>query len=239
MPAIAVVAPYSDTKGNSVSLTGKAKSNKADITFGGTKASVVFGDGVDVSSCKIMLGGNASLEIGGGSRICGTIHIGLNSRVRIGSGTYVTGNLSLRAVEATEIIIGDDCLFGSNVAIRTADGHPIYDAFTRRRVNDAKSIKIAQHVWVADDVLILKGTTLDNACIVGAKSVVTKSFPANTAIAGNPAKAIRTGVTWEHSPGIISEEYYLVVEPAVERPSLSNSVKEAISSSIRSILRRR
>lgn len=42
--------------------------------------------------------------------------------------------------------------------------------------------------------IILPGVTLGNHVFVAAGSVVTKSFPSNCMIGGNPAKIIRTGI---------------------------------------------
>jgi len=39
--------------------------------------------------------------------------------------------------------------------------------------------------------IILKGTVLEDNCVVGAGSVVCGKFPRNSVIAGNPAKIIR------------------------------------------------
>jgi len=40
--------------------------------------------------------------------------------------------------------------------------------------------------------IILRGVTIGDNAVVAAGSVVTKSVPANTVVAGNPAKIIKT-----------------------------------------------
>ncbi len=45
---------------------------------------------------------------------------------------------------------------------------------------------------IGTSVTILAGVTIGENAIVGAGSVVTKNVPANTIVAGNPAKIIRT-----------------------------------------------
>nr|WP_234896091.1 hypothetical protein [Sinorhizobium meliloti] len=114
----------------------------------------------------------------------------------------------MRAVESTSIIIGSDCLFGSDIIIRTTDGHPVYDAATRERINFSKSITIGQHVWIADRAVVLKGVNIGNASAIGVGSIVTKSVDANCIAVGNPARVVKTGTTWERSPGIRTEEHY-------------------------------
>lgn len=202
------LAPYSDEKGNVVRVGRSPRLAGGSLTFKETGASVVLGDNVNLAQCHIVLGRNSVLEIGDNCKISGTISIGFNSRIKIGSNFYVTSNVTMRAVETTEIIIGDDCLLGTDVAIRTTDGHPIYDMVSRERLNASKSLIIGNHVWVADDVLILKGAGIGDASVVGAKSVLTKSIPNNCIAAGNPARIVKTGTTWEHSPKHHTEQYY-------------------------------
>lgn len=47
-------------------------------------------------------------------------------------------------------------------------------------------------VMICGRVSIMPGVTLGDNVIVGANAVVTHSFPANSVIAGCPAKVIRT-----------------------------------------------
>ena len=50
---------------------------------------------------------------------------------------------------------------------------------------------IGNDVWVGDNAVILQGVFIPNGVIVGANSIVTKSPPAFSIIAGNPAVPIK------------------------------------------------
>lgn len=49
---------------------------------------------------------------------------------------------------------------------------------------------IKNNVYIGNNTLIMPGVTIGNNVIVGAGSIVTKSVPDNTVVAGNPAKII-------------------------------------------------
>tara|TARA_B100002049_G_scaffold223807_1_gene194654 strand:+ start:11006 stop:11623 length:618 start_codon:yes stop_codon:yes gene_type:complete len=86
-----------------------------------------------------------------------------------------------------EIYIGDYTQISANVGIITAN-HNIYDS----RKHDIKSVHIGKYCWIGMNVMILPGVTLGDNTIVGAGSVVTKSFEdGNCIIAGNPAKIVK------------------------------------------------
>lgn len=52
-------------------------------------------------------------------------------------------------------------------------------------------ILIESKVWIGFDVTILKGVTIGEGAVVGAKSVVTKSVEPWTVVAGNPAVVVK------------------------------------------------
>jgi len=125
-----------------------------------------------------------------------------DSELSIGSRTFIGGGTKL--VSAKSITIGDDVLISWGVSIVDHNSHAI--EFSKRKddvtnwgngIKDWTYVKmepvvIGNKCWIGFDVIILKGVQLGEGCIVGAGSVVTKSFPAWSIIGGNPAKLIRT-----------------------------------------------
>lgn len=53
-----------------------------------------------------------------------------------------------------------------------------------------EKVIIKNNVYIGNNTLIMPGVTIGNNVIVGAGSIVTKSVPDNTVVAGNPAKII-------------------------------------------------
>jgi galactoside O-acetyltransferase len=52
-------------------------------------------------------------------------------------------------------------------------------------------IFIRDRVWIGFDAVILKGVTIGEGAIVGARSVVTSDVEPYTVVAGNPARLVR------------------------------------------------
>jgi acetyltransferase-like isoleucine patch superfamily enzyme len=64
---------------------------------------------------------------------------------------------------------------------------PEWDA----EANEGKPIAIETNVWIATAATILGGVTVGENSVVGAGAVVTKDVPANSFVAGVPARIIR------------------------------------------------
>jgi acetyltransferase-like isoleucine patch superfamily enzyme len=75
--------------------------------------------------------------------------------------------------------------------------HPVFDTITSLRVNPAADIRIGDRVWLGSGALILKGVTIGNGSIIGARAVLTKDVPMCCAAAGNPARVLRHHVSWD------------------------------------------
>ena len=89
---------------------------------------------------------------------------------------------------SADIWLGKGTYIASNVGIITAN----HDVLNLDNHVPGKDVVIGKNCWVGMNCVILPGVTLGDRTIVGAGSVVTKSFPeGNCVLAGNPAKVIR------------------------------------------------
>ncbi|MDN3494151.1 sugar O-acetyltransferase [Winogradskyella bathintestinalis] len=109
--------------------------------------------------------------------------------ITIGKNVYI--NYGCCILDGTKVIIGDNCMFGPNVQIYTAT-HPLEYKARNSGKEFSKPITIGHNVWIGGNATICPGITLGNNVVVGAGSVVTKGFPDDVLIAGNPAKIIKT-----------------------------------------------
>ena len=88
-----------------------------------------------------------------------------------------------------KITIGKGTYIAPNVGIITAN-HNVNDL---EKHCEAKDVIIGKQCWIGMNSVILPGVTLGDKTIVGAGSVVTKSFPnGSCVVAGNPAKVIKS-----------------------------------------------
>lgn len=86
------------------------------------------------------------------------------------------------------IEIGDDCLIGQQVVIATLN----HDLNPERRGDMLpKRVKIGNNVWVGAHATILPGVMVGDNAVIAAGAVVAKDVPANTVVAGVPAKVIK------------------------------------------------
>lgn len=80
-------------------------------------------------------------------------------------------------------------MIGPNVGFYTA-GHSIQPK-DRNKSGYGIPITVGNDVWIGGSCVILPGVTIGDHSVVAAGSVVTKDVPANTIVAGNPAKILK------------------------------------------------
>lgn len=141
--------------------------------------------------------------------------ISIGSRTRIGRDAIV--NPMTRAEsgmpEDGRVAIGDDVYIGLHSQIHACRGVRIGDGTVLSDyvyVNDAShgldphaglimaqpiacrgEIVIGRHVFLGLRSIVFSGVELGDHCVVGANSVVTRSFPAGSMIAGSPARLVK------------------------------------------------
>lgn len=107
----------------------------------------------------------------------------------IGDNTYIGPRANLGA--AAPLRIGRKCQIGAGVSF-VAENHgfgagvSIFDQDVTR-----KGIVIEDDCWIGNGAMILDGVHLGRGCVVGAGSVVTRSFESESIIVGNPGRLLR------------------------------------------------
>jgi len=188
---------------------------QSSVTFGGTGSRVVFGqnvtlehstisvlsansiielgDNISLIRCQLVAHPNGSITVTRDSVLRGAIGANPSTHIKIGS-VRCAWPVSIRSVGA-DITIGDDCLF-SDVTICSSDFHYLFDE-KNTVLNPPKPVFIGNHVWLARQVMVLKGSVIEDNAVLGARSMVTgTTIPTGCLAVGQPAKVVRENITW-------------------------------------------
>lgn len=114
-----------------------------------------------------------------------------HSSIRIGNFVYIGRHVYLTAVQ--EISIGDGCVLSEHVYI-TDLSHgldPNCGPIMSQDLETKGPVRIGANCFLGYRSVVMPGVTLGEWCVVGANSVVTRSFPSYSMIAGAPAQLIK------------------------------------------------
>lgn len=103
-------------------------------------------------------------------------------------GRHVFINSGCHFQDQGGITIQDGALIGHNVVLATLN-HDVNP--NKRSTLHPAPIVIGRNVWIGSNATIVPGVTIGDGAIVAAGAVVAKDVPANTIVAGVPAKVIR------------------------------------------------
>ena len=127
-------------------------------------------------------------------------HIGQNSIIEppfycvygqnIYIGDHVYLNVLCTILDCNEVHIGHHVMIGPAVQIYCA-AHLLQAEARIQGWEVAKPIVIEDNVWLGGGAILLPGVRIGRNAVVGAGAVVSRSVPANTVVAGNPARVIR------------------------------------------------
>jgi maltose O-acetyltransferase len=130
-----------------------------------------------------MLGG-----IGQDSIIQPPFHCSYGRNIYIGEHVFL--NVMCAILDCNEVHIGQHVMIGPTVQIYTA-AHDLKAELRIQGWEVAKPVVIEDNVWLGGGAIILPGVRVGRNAVVGAGAVVTRDVPADTIVAGNPARVIR------------------------------------------------
>lgn len=107
--------------------------------------------------------------------------------IRLGKNVFI--NHACSFLDLCTITIEDNVQIGPKVNLIT-ENHPL-DPSDRTTVL-LKPIVVKRNAWIGAGATILPGVTIGENSIVAAGAVVSRDVPANTVVAGVPAKVVKT-----------------------------------------------
>jgi len=149
----------------------------SEINVYGMNNRIMIGESCDVHDANITLRGNNLL-----------FYIGKNSR--IGGGRFIVMG------QSNKIVIGTNCMLSDQLELWNTDSHPICD-MDMNVINPSAPIIIKNSVWIGAHVTVLKGITIGEGAIIGMNAVVTRDVQSQSVCVGNPARVVRSNVTWK------------------------------------------
>lgn len=157
------------------------------------KGTAIIEDGVKIDALS-----KGGIEIGKGFSIgrnsiieCTGVIRELGEKLIIGENVGIAANafISMRG----PVYIGDDTIFGPNVAIH-AENHNFDNSKKPIRLQGAsrKGVVIGKDCWIGSGVKILDGVTIGDGCVIAAGAVVNKDIPSYSIAGGIPANVIKS-----------------------------------------------
>ncbi len=105
-----------------------------------------------------------------------TTGISISPEAKIGKGLMI--------MHFGGIVINEDAEIGENCTLT-------HGVTIGNKTSGGKSPKIGNNVYVCVDAKILGDITIGDTCVIGAGSVLLQSVPANSVVAGVPAKVVK------------------------------------------------
>ena len=182
-------------KNNCVSIKTKKRTNFVVRLYGNNNTIEIGNNCRLINSLILISGDNNHLILDDVAKLDGPIVIRLegNSSLKIGTNSGSRG-VKFYIKDGT-LSIGKNYMFSYGITIRNNDSHKVLD-INGKITNVPGDIIIKDHVWICQDVSIIKGVEIGENSIIGFGSVVTKGCPPNSVLAGNPAKVVKNNINW-------------------------------------------
>ena len=161
---------------------------------------------------RFLLAPGSRLRIAAGAVTCRVrgalvFLIEAGAEVEIGAGTWLRTELEpvrIAAYAGARIATGSECLLnGCHLSAKrelrlgrrvwVGLGSRVFDSdqhdLDAERPLQSEPVSIGDFSWIASDCTVMRGVTIGEHCIVGARSLVTNDLPPHTLAFGQPARA--------------------------------------------------
>lgn len=160
-------------EGSLIVIGERACLNKTSIQINGNRSYIVVGAGCNMKGVQLQIKGDDCL-------------------IAIGAGTTWESGAAI-CDSGQSIVVGDDCMFSSNVILRVSDGHSLWEAGGAKRISMPRDVVIHPHVWLGNGTRVSKGATVGMGTTVGQVSLVTGRLDPFSIYGGIPARLLRRG----------------------------------------------
>lgn len=126
-------------------------------------------------------------EIDPSTTIFPPFHTNFGRSIRLGKNVFI--NHACSFLDIGGITIEDEVQIGPRVNL-TSENHPLDP--TDRTTLIPRPIVIKRNAWIGAGATILPGVTIGENSVVAAGAVVSRDVPANTVVAGVPAKVVKS-----------------------------------------------
>lgn len=132
-------------------------------------------------------------------------------RIEIGNYVYIGEKTILNGRGG--VVIGDYSIISSEVIILSSQhNYKDADMLPYNQIENLSLVNIGRCCWIGMRAILLPGVQIGEGCIIGAGSVVTRSFPTGSIIGGNPAAIISYRDMDEYFKLVNGGRYYMVLK---------------------------
>lgn len=140
-----------------------------------------------MNNAKLIVGQNVMIHRGT------KIVVHENGSLKINDYTYINENSRVHCKKC--ISIGKRCAISWNTNILDTDIHTIQYSEEGKNNHDYR-VNIGNEVWIGANSTVLKGTIIEDNCIVAANSLAMGRLKSRYIYGGNPCKELKTFEIW-------------------------------------------